>query len=135
MTFKKLIPLAGLAILAAAGCTHTESRGLVAPTTQAKPLEASATTEARRYIKERLELEGPGYRIKVDTLQLITPPFEDEYVFAATTMTTTGSGKDATILGRERIIGSVYMSPRKKFLIWKQRTLAKPAPSPAPPSQ
>lgn len=126
----KLITTAAVAILA--GCGHVEGQGLAAPSAPAiTQAQAADTQEARQFIKERLEAEVLGYRVKVESLQLVTPPFDGEYVFVANTATT-GNGPSGPVLTHDRIIGSVYLQPKKKFLIWKERSIFPPMPSPSP---
>lgn len=134
MRSKPIVPLAAIALATAAGCSHVEGKGMAAPPVPTVPEArvAEATTEARRFIKERLEVEVLGYRVKVNTLQIVTPAFDGEYVFVANTTTTQGAS--GPVLAQERIIGSAYLGPKKKFHIWKERPIGFASPSPAPSS-
>lgn len=134
MRSKPIVPLAAIALAVVAGCSHVEGKGMAAPPVPAvsEARLADDTTEARQFIKERLEADVLGYRVKVNTLQIVTPAFDGEYVFVANTTTTQGAS--GPVLARERIIGSAYLSPKKKFHVWKERPIGSVSPSPAPSS-
>lgn len=132
MRSTSIAPLAAIALAALAGCGHGEEKRLAAPPmpAQSEVRTAENVREARQFIKDRLEAEVMGYRVKVDTLQLVTPAFEGEYVFVANTTTTQGA--HGPVLAWERVIGSAYLGPKKKFHIWKERPIAPTEPSPSP---
>lgn len=134
MRSKLIAPLAAIALATAGGCSHVEGKSVSAPPVPAvsEARQVEETTEARQFIKERLEAEVLGYRVKVNTLQIVTPAFDGEYVFVANTTTTQGAS--GPILARERIIGSAYLGPKKKFHIWKERPIGPVSPSPSPSS-
>lgn len=128
MKSKRIVPFAALAMVILTGCSHAEDERIATPPmpTQSEVRMTADAREARQFIKDRLEAEMLGYRVKVDTLQLLTPAFEGEYVFVANTTTTHGA--NGPVLAWERVIGSAYLRPRKKFHIWKERPIAPPIP-------
>lgn len=123
--------IAAIALLIA-GCSHVENVGVATSPmpAQSEVRMSEDVKEVRQFIKERLEAEVLGYRVKVDALQLVTPAFEGEYVFVANTTTTQGAS--GPVLAKERIIGSAYLKPKKKFHIWKERPIGFASPSPLP---
>lgn len=131
MRSKSIVALAAIALIAAS-CSRIESTGVAtAPMpAQSEVRMSEDVKEARQFIKERLEAEVLGYRVKVDALQLVTPAFDGEYVFVANTTTTQGAS--GPVLAQERIIGSAYLKPKKKFMVWKERPIMVLSPSPSP---
>jgi hypothetical protein len=109
--------------LAVAGCAHSAPQAVP---TRSGSAEATATDAAAgRLIREHLETEALGFRVEVESLHVISPAYEGEHVFVANTITR----RDATgpALAWGRIVGSAWVSPRRKVVVWKERARAWPA--------
>lgn len=116
------MPLIFLVLALLAGCAHHNPS--VVPATSTSP-SALATSDARRLIREHLETEALGFRVEVESLHIVSPAYEGEHVFVANTITR----RDATgpALAWGRVVGSAWVAPRRKVVVWKER--ARPWPS------
>jgi hypothetical protein len=107
--------------LAVVGCAHSAPQAVP---TRSGSAEATATA-AGRLIREHLETEALGFRVEVESLHVISPAYAGEHVFVANTITR----RDATgpALAWGRVVGSAWVSPRRKVVVWKERARAWPA--------
>jgi hypothetical protein len=109
-------------VLVAAGCAQGAPSAVPASPGAPVALEASGTGAARQLIVEHLETEALGFRVEVASLQIVSPAYEGEHVFVANTVTRREAMGPALAWGR--IVGSAWVSPRRKVVIWKERTRA-----------
>lgn len=106
--------------LLAAGCAPSQPPAMPATATATSAL--ATTDDARRLIREHLETEALGFRVEVESLHLVGPAYEGEHVFVADTITRREATGPALAWGR--IVGSAWVAPRRKVLIWKERARA-----------
>jgi hypothetical protein len=117
MPFKFLF----LALLVA-GCAQSGPSAV--PATSGTPSVLTAG-DARRLILEHLETEALGFRVEVESLHLVSPAYEGEHVFVANTITRREAAGPALAWGR--VVGSAWVSPRRKVVVWKERPRAIPS--------
>lgn len=110
-----------LFLILVAGCAQSGPPAV--PATPGSPA-ALATSDARRLILEHLESEALGFRVEVESLQILSPAYEGEHVFVANTITRREATGPALAWGR--VVGSAWVSPRRKVVIWKERPRAWP---------
>lgn len=118
--------------LFAAGCAHSGPPAVPAMAASAsRCLSASpaalATSDARQLIRDHLETDALGFRVEVESLQVISPAYAGEHVFVANTITRREATGPALVWGR--VVGSAWVSPRRKVVIWKERPRAWSSPS------
>jgi hypothetical protein len=113
--------------LLVAGCAQGGPSAVPAtPVSPASLATSAADTEAaRRLIRDHLESEAIGFRVEVASLQLVSPAYEGEHVFVANTITRREATGPALAWGR--VVGSAWVSPRRKVVVWKERPRAWPA--------
>jgi hypothetical protein len=108
--------------LLAAGCAQGGPSAVPAAPASPVSLAASDAGDVRRLIRDHLETEALGFRLEVESLQILSPAYAGEYVFVANTVTR----RDATgpALAWGRVVGSAWVSPRRKVIVWKERPRA-----------